>query len=84
MFINSGDNAIITTRLIKKELSLFKGDADAKGASVATKEALASPRSSQRGYSEVNTKRNGGGYVNAVLEQLLYYCLFFHETVEKA
>ena len=33
----------------KKALSPFKGDADAKGASVTTKEALASPRSPRRG-----------------------------------
>ena len=43
-----------------KELSPFKGDADAKGASVATTGTSVSQRSPQKAYRE-RSERNGGG-----------------------
>ena len=55
-----GDSAGIVEESNQKELSPFKGDADAKGASVATTGTSVSQRSPQKAYRE-RSERNGGG-----------------------
>ena len=49
----------IAKGVTERTVPLRQGDADAKGASVATKEALASPRSPQRGSEAEQTERRG-------------------------